>query len=231
MLLHYNCDCNTNDIWRAAIRRKWETERVHDKSNVKDIVKNRHSRYYGNVLQSNLKDFPFKFYPIDLNVLAKTPLTKRKIALARFGDLSPFNRPMFIKPAQEKWFAARVYQAGELPAAEGSKPDDFVYVQEPVKMINEVRCFCLNGEILTASYYRIGHEYCPLGLDEVDRPAVLDEMAKELSPMYPNGVVLDFAYDGSQWMFIEPNEAWASGLYGCCPDKCLDVIVASQYDV
>lgn len=52
---------------------------------------------------------------------------------------------------------------------------------------------------------------------------------KELALLYPRGVVLDFGYtsDG-KWCFIEPNEAWASGLYACDASKCLDVILASQ---
>ncbi len=66
-------------------------------------------------------------------------------------------------------------------------------------------------------------------MDEVDRPPVLDEMVAELAPSYPRGIVLDFAYTSKhEWCFLEPNEAWASGLYGCDPELCIDVIEASQ---
>ncbi len=237
LLLHYRADCNTNDIWRAAIQAGWSTERVHDVIPPDLFVGRPKVRYYGNTLHaSRIADqLPFTFAPLSLTFLAKTPLTKRIVTLCRFDEIVRVRaelgyRPLFIKPAQEKWFPARVYQVDEMPAPEGGTlPNDLVYVQEPVDMINEVRCFCLDGKILTASYYRIGHEYCPISLDEVDRPKVLDEMAAELAPSYPKGVVLDFAYtDKREWVFLEPNECWASGLYGCDPMKCLEVIEASQ---
>ena len=45
----------------------------------------------------------------------------------------------------------------------------------------------------------------------------------------PKGVVLDFGLmDNGMWSLIEFNEAWASGLYYCDPEKCFDVIVESQ---
>ena len=44
------------------------------------------------------------------------------------------------------------------------------------------------------------------------------------------GIVLDFVKlpDGT-WVFLEVNEAWASGLYDCDPNECLKVIVESQF--
>jgi hypothetical protein len=234
LLLHFRADCNTNDIWRAAIRSGWSTERIHDVIPPSVFEGASKVRYYGNTLHaSRIADtLPFTFTPLDLTVLTKTPLTKRRVEMIRLDSLTVIDKPTFIKPAQEKWFPARVYQPGELPAPEGGTlPSDLIYVQDPIDMINEVRCFCLDGKILTASYYRIGHEYCPVGIDEVDRPKVLDEMVAELAPMYPRGVVLDFAYtSGRKWAFIEPNEAWASGVYGCDPERYLEVIEASQED-
>jgi hypothetical protein len=48
-----------------------------------------------------------------------------------------------------------VYAAGEtLP--EGPLPYDLVYVQEPVRFTDEIRCFVCGPDILTASLYRIG---------------------------------------------------------------------------
>lgn len=235
LLLHHRADVNTNDIWRAAIRRGWSTERVSD-VNIQQAIGDRiHVRYYGNTLHaSRIADqLPFTFLPLDLTVLASNRwATKREINLIRLEQLWAINVPLFIKPAQEKWFPARVYQPGEMPVRDedsGSLPSDLIYVQDPIDMINEVRCFCLDGKIHTASYYRIGHEYCPLGIDDVDRPEILDKMVAELAPHYPRGVVLDFAYtDKKEWCFIEPNESWASGIYGCDPEKCLDVVEASQ---
>lgn len=236
LILPIRSDCNTTDIWRAAIRNNWSTCRA-DMSGRVDLPKvSEKIRYYGDILHGRIisEKTSIKFHPIDLNVLAQTNLTKRKIEIIKAENLNVIDKDTFIKPAQEKWFTAKVYHPNEWPnrlqggATLGS---DLIYVQEPIDMINEVRCFCLDGKILTASYYRIGHEYCPVGIDDVDRPQILDEMVGELAPLYPRGVVLDFAYTSKkEWCFIEPNEAWASGLYGCNPEKCIDVIEASQYE-
>lgn len=236
LILPLRSDCNTNDIWRAGINRDWSVYRA-DMSGKVDLSKPYEKiRYYGDILHGRIisEKTPIRFYPIDLNVLAKTNLTKRKVEIIKAENLNIIEKDTFIKPAQEKWFNAKVYHPNEWPgrlqggAILGS---DLIYVQEPLDMINEVRCFCLDGKILTASYYSLGHEYCPLGIDDVDRPEILDKMVEELAPFYPKGIVLDFAYTSKkEWCFIEPNEAWASGLYGCNPIKCLEVIEASQYE-
>lgn len=235
LLLHMRADCNTNDIWRAAIRAGWSTERVDLSGRINIPSDTTKVRYYGNTLHASMIEdkVPLRFLPLDLTILAKTSLTKRQIRLMRADELEDITEPTFIKPAQNKWFPAKVYEPGEFPKrSQGGAglSSDMIYVQDPVDMINEVRCFCLDGKILTASYYRIGHEYCPLSIDDVDRPKILDEMVTELAPYYPRGVVLDFAYARKQWVFLEPNEAFASGLYGCDPEKCLEVIEASQED-
>jgi hypothetical protein len=234
LLLHHRADCNTNDIWRAAIQAGWSTERVDMAGRVIIPEGTPKVRYYGNTLHMEMIErfLPIRCLPLDLTVLASTPLTKRRVRLMRAEELGHLTEVAFIKPAQNKWFPAKVYEAGDSPKrSQGGAglPSDLIYVQEPVDMINEIRCFCLDGKIHTASYYRIGHEYCPLGIDEVDRPKVLDDMVAELAPYYPRGVVLDFAYTRyHEWVFLEPNEAWASGIYGCDPVKCLEVIEASQ---
>ncbi len=236
LLLHLRADVNTNDMWRAAIRAGWSTERIDQSARFAVPEGTPKVRYYGNTLHAEIigNKIPLTCLPIDLNVLATSPLTKRQIKLMRVEELGDLTEARFIKPAHQKWFAARVYQVDERPCRKlGSSvlPSDLIYVQEPVDMINEVRCFCLNGKIMTASYYRISHDYCPVGIDEVDRPKVLDEMVAELAPHYPPGIVLDFAYTSNhEWCFLEPNEAFASGLYGCCPMRCLEVVDASQID-
>jgi hypothetical protein len=230
LLLHYRADCNTNDIWRAAVRAGWSTDRVHDHFDI-DWSKFASVRYYGNTMHGGriAPNLPVSFDPLDLTVLAKTCWAKRRIELVEMGKLI-HSEQKFIKPAQEKWFPAKVYEVGEFPPENtGGLMTDLIYAQTPLRMVNEVRCFCLDGKVHTASYYRISQEYCPLGLDEVDRTKEIDEMVEKLAPSYPRGVVLDFAYtERGDWCFIEPNEAWASGIYGCDPTKCLDVIEASQ---
>ncbi len=47
------------------------------------------------------------------------------------------------------------------------------------------------------------------------------------NPM-PLGTVLDFGWNPKDdWFLIEQNQSWASSIYSCDPDKCLDSIVGS----
>ena len=218
LLLHHRADCNTNDMWRAAVRSGWATERVDMAGRFNTPADTSTIRYYGNTLHAAIvaDKLPVKFLPLDLTVLARTPHAKRGIDLIHAGELTESAAPRFIKPAENKWFPANVYQPGDSPArAQGGAglPSDLIYVQEPVDMINELRCFVLDGQIHTASYYRIGREYCPAGTDECDNPAEVEAMVADLAPHYPRGVVLDFAYTAKgDWCFIEPNEAWGRPL-------------------
>jgi hypothetical protein len=238
LLLHYRADCNTNDIWRAAIQSGWSTDRIHDRIPEVALTGVDRVRYYGNTLHaSRIADqLPFRFFSLDLTVLANTPLTKRAVHLCKLSELDGVRvGKCFIKPAQEKWFPARVYGVDEAitggeEGKTGSLPDDLIYVQSVVHFINEVRCFCLDGKVHTASYYRVSGQYHCSNLDE-ERPKVIDDMVAELAPHYPRGVVLDFGYtDKGEFSFIEPNEAFACGVYSADYTKCLDVIEASQGD-
>lgn len=233
LLLHYNADCNTNDIWKAAIQSGWATERVHDDNIPERSINFDYVRYYGNTLQAErCKDkFPFKFYPLNA-VLHKCDFIGREIRLAKFSELyMPFTEVVFVKPVYQKYFTAKIYNRGETIDA-AQLPNDDIYIQRPVEIIDEIRCFCLDGEILTSSYYKKDKEYNPENTDSIVKNIGLHHMVKGLNKQgfLPKAVVLDFGLTPDRgWIFIEPNEAWASGLYGCDPRKCLEVIENSQY--
>lgn len=234
LLLHYHCDYSSNDVWLAAIRNGYATERIHDE-NIGERSKDfKFVRYYGNTLQAERvgNKFPFSFFPLSPNILAETPLTKRSVKLARFGDLPEImTKRLFIKPVHQKYFDAKIYEIGEkIDAAQ--LPNDLIYIQEPVNILDEVRCFCLDGEILTASYYRKNKEFELENIDD-NIPTKLRYMVAALYMYHdlPPGCVLDFGVnEKGEWLFIEPNEAWASGIYNCDPNKCLEAIVGSQHN-
>ena len=241
LLLHNRHTPDDSDIWRVAIRRGWATYRTNE-FEVKDHMKGYDFiRYYGNTLHAvQIKNqLPFHFTPIRPNILSDAfSWTKRDIQLKRFKDIiQPITYDCFIKPVSEKWFEARAYKKGEIiPGA--ANDNDLCYVSDIEEFIDEVRCFCLYGQIMTSSLYRINK----ISYQEVESPessnfdghldnTPLRGYTADLEGFFdlPPGVVMDFGRTKDNiWKLIEFNEAWASGLYFCDPEKCLDVIIESQ---
>ena len=245
--MDYRHTADSSDMWRTAIRRGWETRRtnmyqVQEHCKGYDLV-----RYYGNTLHAEqIKNgVPFKFdvIPAFLDLPSLLPYTKRKIRGMCYALLKqPIEEDCFIKPVWHKWFESRVYKKGETIIDDACHASDNIYVSEIVKCVDEVRCFCLNGEILTSSYYRLNSVVWDqtnespelLNFDDKLKDTPLTEYVKGIYKNYhylPRGVVLDFALtDKNEWIFVEPNEAYASGLYYCNYDKCFDVIIESVTD-
>ena len=247
ILLDNQYNANTNDIWKSAIKNGWNTQRTTSAFVKKDMEGYGFIRYYGNFLHADrIKDeLPFIFDPIPPEILANSyQFTKRDIKLLKFKDLKqPFDEDIFVKPCGIKWFEARIYKKGESINAETIKPDDLIYTSEIVEFRNEVRCFVLNGEVLTSSLYRInGEVYDTLDLEPEDinfdnriDETPIRQYVKEIvekNPLLPIGLVIDFwQLENGDWALIEFNEAWCSGLYWCDPNKCLDVIINSVIDI
>ena len=156
----------------------------------------------------------------------------RYVNSLQIKDFTPINESCFIKPACQKYFEAKVYGKDDIVFNESCQPTDWIYVQGVLDPIDEVRCFILGGKILTASYYRKNKIFEPEYFANEDIPDVLHKMTKDICELANTqyGIVLDFVKlpDGT-WVFLEVNEAWASGLYDCDPNECLKVIVESQF--
>jgi hypothetical protein len=234
LLLHQRYTPDDQAIWRTAIQRGWRTERIGTAQI--DIERKtlgyKYFRYYGNTMhyENCAQHLPVKCVPIDPHNLTRLPeFTKRKIELLtveQHGLIVP--QKEFLKCPYTKWIESRVYNPGE--HLQNVQAHDFLYRQEIIQFTHEIRCFVLDGEILTASYYRnADKEFEPKELFDV--PQEVREMAAQIFArcIWPRGVVFDFArlLDGS-WAFIEANEAWASGLYDCNPEGCFQVIIASE---
>lgn len=240
---------DTSDMWRTAMRLGWKTERTHAHRVVNDCLGYDQVRYYGNTLHASgllMSPLPFEFIPLPvcLHRPELRPYLRRRVDMVRRNLLSaPMERDTFVKPAREKWFEARVYKAGESITPDGGNPDDECYVSELARFDHEVRCFTINGQVLTASYYRVdgvvwdvtGLEPEQINYDESVKDTPIPQMVAEIArvvPDLPPGVVMDFWWDREtdQWSLIEFNEAWASGLYYTDYAKALECIVASQRD-
>lgn len=244
MLLHNRFTANDNDIWAVAVKRGYNTYRTNPLQVKEHIEGYDFIRYYGNTLHKQQIEhlIPIKFHEVDYSILSKlNHYTKRNIQYIDYKDLAqPIERKCFIKPARDKWFECRVFEKGE--TIFGSPlPNDKIYVSDVVNFTDEVRCFVLNGEVLTSSLYRINkvaYDIADLDFEKINFdlkindtpiPRYVKEICGKFNINY--GIVMDFGLlDNGEWAFIEFNEAWASGLYCCDYEKCFDVIVSSQYE-
>ena len=225
LLLEARQTPDSNQIWREAIRRGFKTRRVaanEDVSDCPDII-----GYYGNAMTAqSLCGSPIRFKPIPPYYITTLPrqYVGRSIICLPFSAVSqPHPCDRFIKCVGNKWIEARIYHAGETIAG-APLPDDLLYIQEPVQIKREIRCFVLDGRIQTASQYRLDGVFAPAACEPI--PAT--ERIAHLLHKLPRGVVIDFGLIEDAWYVIEFNEAWASGLYECDPEAALDVILAAQ---
>lgn len=244
LVLHERHTADDADIWRVAVRRGWTAERVNHSNIAQRLEGHSHVRYFGNTLHVSMicNQLPIRFHDIDLTSLASLRwATKRHIALLRYGDLlQPIAAPLFVKPAHTKWFEAKVYQPGEM--IQGTPLiDDWIYTSDPVVYLDEVRCFCLDGKVLTCSLYRInrvawdqsGVPEDQINFDTRVADTPIPEMVTRIyaEGKVPRAVVADFGrHPDGTWSLVEFNEPWASGLYLSDPAKCFDCIVESQED-
>jgi hypothetical protein len=149
--------------------------------------------------------------------------------------------PRFIKPAEGKFFAAKVYQAAdELPPI-GSQAEGMpVYVAEPITWLHEFRCFILERQLQTFSVYSRNGELAevngewptsswPMTADELTAVQSFCEIFLNDSRVsMPPAFVLDIGEIESRgWAVIEANPVWASGIYGAEPTKILPLLQRS----
>lgn len=142
--------------------------------------------------------------------------------------------PAFIKPADDKCFAARVYDSGnDLPTSDVLPDTTPVLVSESVNWHVEFRCFILDRKLLTLSPYLREGELCRAddgswvtNGDEIEeaRDFIGRVLADDRVPL-PPAVVVDIGIiSDSGWAIVESNAAWGSGIYGCDAGEVLKVI-------
>jgi hypothetical protein len=149
----------------------------------------------------------------------------RRVEFMTLAEARVLPGPVFVKPADEKAFDARVWASGkELPGPE-TLPDYLaVLVAEPIEWSLEVRCFVVDGEVVACSPYVRHRELAQV--EDGSWPATADEFAearvfagKVLADVaMPPAVALDVGIiTGRGWAVVEANPCWGSGVYGCDP--------------
>lgn len=238
LILHNRPDWYGNTIWKTGIEQGWKTFRAVASDDLKKVCEEYDLvRYYGNTLHTQyLKNIPFNFHLIPPDFIYRVyrgfpEYLGRWVKSMQLGCLvQPLEEDCFIKCAYQKWFEAKVYKKGERLLMDHAREEDWIYVQDIIDPVDEVRCFVKNGKVSTASYYKKNKELESEYLEDI--PDEIIKIVKDICDYMniPYGIVLDFAkLSDGKWVFLEVNEAWASGLYDCDPVACLDVIANSQY--
>ncbi len=147
-------------LWQAAIKKGWSIERIRnlsvpaiDSDEIVLYVEALYAPFIAKQLNLGLIDPP-------TNWLTTIPweYRQRNIELSTLAKAQELTTPRFIKPPNDKSFAAKVYDSGkQLPVEFDDQME--VLIIDPVVWKNEYRCFILNRKVITASPYVLDNEH------------------------------------------------------------------------
>jgi len=224
-------------LWRAATALDWTVERLGS-WRVPDRLKGQDVVLYGEPLFASVVADQLGVAllepPIDWLPALPEKYRRRAVRLATLSEARRIESPAFIKPADDKCFAACVFQAGtEIPAADLLPEATPVLVAEPVMWTLEVRCFVLDRTVQTWSpYLRHGAlAEAPDGTwpctdpESQEAMALAGEILADRTVNIPPALALDIGtIQGRGWAVVEANAAWGSGIYGCDPAAVLRLV-------
>lgn len=226
---------DSNQLWNAAIGLGWSVERLYS-HHAPDYLRGESLVLYGEGLFIRIiaDQLGLAMLETPADWLPKLPAEylRREVTLTTLREVSRDRFPKFVKPAVDKTFEATVYFSDDdLPASPDFDETTPVLVADPVEWGIEVRCFVLEGQVQTASAYRMAGQSLAEAdwvVPPSDLPAALDFANAVLSDargQYPPAFVLDVGMIiGKGWAVVESNPVWASGLYGADPEQVLRVL-------
>jgi hypothetical protein len=153
---------------------------------------------------------------------------QRQVHLTTFARAQT-ELPAFVKPPNDKSFPARVYLPDHvLPDYPAERP---VLVAEVVVWEKEFRCFVLDRSLRTASLYaRYGapqdaEDYQSTADEDHELQHFVETLLNDPQVILPRAAVIDVGVIADRgWAVVELNAAWGAGLYGCDPERVLDVV-------
>ncbi|BCM93471.1 hypothetical protein IAD21_05362 [Abditibacteriota bacterium] len=234
----YSDDSNT--LWRTAIRLGWNIERLQSWRVPAEFCPGHDVAIYGESLWANFvaEQLGLKLYEPPLDWLARLAheFVGRKIEFCTLEEAREKQFPLFVKPAGEKAFEARVYaSADDLPPNNDQQESVLVLVSDVVEWEVEYRSFVVDGKVATTSSYWRGENSTRNKEGVYEAPSEELKAAQEFARRVVKsknergfqgwGAVVDVGIlRGFGWAVIEANPAWGAGIYGCDPQKVLQVI-------
>jgi len=160
-------------------------------------------------------------------------VTKRRVRHIKVSDIPRQEFPTFLKPADQKFFRAGVYEGHDgLSDYIGSYPDDTALVSDVVEFTDEYRHFVLDGVVVATSPYIIDKNY--IGDDGRIPPTPADivslatEVAQQCKNDIPPSCVIDIGrMKNNELALIAFSPSWTSGIYGCDPYRVFECIQRS----
>lgn len=222
-------------LWKSAIALNWEVTRLPNwqltSPSINDPV------IYGEPLFAKIiaDRLSVKLLDPDLDWLVTLPTNylKRRVIYTTLAE-ARISETMFIKPAADKSFPAKVYQSGkQLPTVEALPDDTPVLASEPVEWEIEFRCFVQKRTLLAISSYWSNGDSTEqadgswYATEKEYRQAAefCTEVISNSQVKLPDAVVVDVGIIKERgWAVIEANSVYSSGLYGCDPTVVIKVI-------
>ncbi len=227
---------DSNALWRAAIEAGWDVERLMTYS-PETTLASREPVVYGETLLADAVGGPLELELLEPSHLwlprLPLPYRKREVRLTTLAEARSLPARRFVKPVDEKVFAAGVYDDGSGIDPTRDFPDSSgVLIAQPVCFTFEARAFVLERSVASLSaYVREGDIARDAAgewpLSESEREGALDFLSRMLADPAvesPAAVVIDVGLMEEGWAVVEANACWASGLCGCDPREVLPVI-------
>jgi hypothetical protein len=220
-------------LWRAAGRLGWRVERLHGWRVPEDLLTVPEPVLYVEVLTAHTiaEQFHVRLLEPPDDWLPRLPeqYRKRLIRMMTLADARQLEEPAFVKPPNDKSFAAGVYHGRELP--DQYDPTMRVLVSEVVEWEKEFRCFILHRKLKTFSIYlRDGqlqreNDFASSDEEDAQMTSFMEAILSDPEVILPRTAVLDVGIiKGRGWAVVEQNAAWGSGIYGCDPAAVLEVV-------
>ena len=220
-------------LWRAANQLGWNVERLRSWQVPDELRQVSEPVLYLEALfgQTLAAQFGLRLLEPEIDWLPNLPVKFRQrwISLTTLGACRALVEPAFIKPPNDKSFAAKVYTGVELPHEYDE--DSPVLVAEVVVWEKEFRCFILDRQIRAISIYlRAGElqrdrEFAATDLELAAAELFVQKILADSRIELPRAAVVDVGIIAKRgWAVVEQNAAWGSGIYGCDPVQVLEVL-------